>query len=506
MRKMFLVGVAFGTLACYHINAQHTWYNFSGHQYALTLTQNTWEFNEAEAVSAGGHLVTINSAAENNWLAEKFDGTYAIGYQGNGWGAIVQIGYSLDSVHNQWEWASGEPVTFTSYYYLWPSGGPHAYLHERSHPVGPYQWNANPAHTELGQTLLSYGVIEIVPEPGQLTLLLLAAATFLVLRPRKARRTFAIVPLLAVLIAGCTTAHQKDITGKPMQERQRKAFAAAKTAQIDVGRFPRPGTIFFSVPTPFEEELRRTLTAAGLTVLKDSADVTYHVMWERNDVRIDGKLSLEAKPALKLPPYMAAFQCKINAVVSDENGPSPLSETISFDVKPFRQLVSQVMVDIYGEATVAQFPANLAKASAEAASKALKTLENIVTEREKLAAKLRGYTVGVTTLQDFWGDDWGAKDFLKGITSFLGFRGPKGGKDGDYFLGYCDGLPTENYDSPSDPTVLKMMREQYDDFLNFPHTSVKINGVDITAFYKRVCMLRFKDGVLAEVVWEQPNK
>ena len=43
-----------------------------GHTYYL-LTQNTWTASEAEAVTLGGHLVTINDSAENDWVLNTFN-------------------------------------------------------------------------------------------------------------------------------------------------------------------------------------------------------------------------------------------------------------------------------------------------------------------------------------------------------------------------------------------------------------------------------------------------
>lgn len=77
-------------------------------EYFLTdLT--TWTEAEAQAEAAGGYLVAINNAAEQEWLVETFGGTDAF------W-----IGLSDANSEGEFEWASGEPVTYTN----WAEGEP----------------------------------------------------------------------------------------------------------------------------------------------------------------------------------------------------------------------------------------------------------------------------------------------------------------------------------------------------------------------------------------------
>ena len=177
MRFLPLLSVVALLLAAQRAFAVYTWHTNGWHAYSLTQSTGTWVDHETEAQSLGGHLVTINSEAENTWLANTFDHVYS-GDVVSAAGAIVQIGYYFNSTYDRWEWISGEPVTYSNHtYHAWPSGGTHAYLHEASHIDGPCTWNANEVHTDPGGYSLAYGVIEVeVPEPTTLSLLVFGVA------------------------------------------------------------------------------------------------------------------------------------------------------------------------------------------------------------------------------------------------------------------------------------------------------------------------------------------
>jgi len=80
----------------------------NGHFYRLTDSM-TWTDAEAAAVSLGGHLVTINDAAENAWVASVFL-----------WYDYCWIGFSDAAEEGTWQWASGQTPTYTN----WDSGQP----------------------------------------------------------------------------------------------------------------------------------------------------------------------------------------------------------------------------------------------------------------------------------------------------------------------------------------------------------------------------------------------
>ena len=67
----------------------------------------SWDEAEAQAVALGGHLVTVNDAAEDAFL--------------NSWaGEGYWIGLTDRNGEGNWEWVSGEPVTYTN----WLNGEP----------------------------------------------------------------------------------------------------------------------------------------------------------------------------------------------------------------------------------------------------------------------------------------------------------------------------------------------------------------------------------------------
>ena len=72
----------------------------------------TWEEAEANAVKLGGHLVTINDSAENEWILGTFRNDFP-----NGAGFI---GYTDSISEGNWTWSSGERTSFSN----WDTGNP----------------------------------------------------------------------------------------------------------------------------------------------------------------------------------------------------------------------------------------------------------------------------------------------------------------------------------------------------------------------------------------------
>ena len=90
-------------------NYQGTLATYNGKEYILTSRSKTWVEAEAEAISKGGHLVTVNDRAEENWLRNTFGKTQGF------W-----IGINDAGQEGKFEWANGEPVTYTN----WAPGEP----------------------------------------------------------------------------------------------------------------------------------------------------------------------------------------------------------------------------------------------------------------------------------------------------------------------------------------------------------------------------------------------
>ena len=160
----------------------------NGHDYFL-LTQDTWTNSEAEAVTLGGHLATINDAAENAYVFNTF-----ANFGGNN--RNLWIGLNDVAAEGTFVWTSGETPGYTN----WSPGQPDNTIYTTGPepdedyvlivgPQGfsgltPSQWNDGRSDPALFSSVTGpvNAVVEVVPEPAAG---LLATAGLLVLLRRR---------------------------------------------------------------------------------------------------------------------------------------------------------------------------------------------------------------------------------------------------------------------------------------------------------------------------------
>ena len=155
----------------------------TGHWYDVIENVNSWSVAEGAAVASGGHLVTINDAAEQSWLWQTFGEDYF-------WIGFFQDFDDPDysEPRGGWVWSSGEPVTFTNWY---PDEPNNAGLVEHwaimnwraDSSLGPGRWN----DVAVVRNDVEFGIVEFVPVPG--TAWLLASALLVIAVLRRQTRT-----------------------------------------------------------------------------------------------------------------------------------------------------------------------------------------------------------------------------------------------------------------------------------------------------------------------------
>lgn len=148
----------------------------NGHSYYF-LSDQTWNDAEAEAQSLGGHLVTINDAAENQWVLDQFSPANT---------GVFWIGLNDFAVEGDFQWASGEAVTFLNWGGIEPTNtginGEDFALIVATNKNGfiAGEWNDAPI------TSSAFGVAEVVAVPeSSSALLLLLGSGFIAWRSRK---------------------------------------------------------------------------------------------------------------------------------------------------------------------------------------------------------------------------------------------------------------------------------------------------------------------------------
>jgi hypothetical protein len=128
------------------------------HVYYL-VSSHTWTAAEAEAVGLGGHLVTINDAAEQQWVANTFLPLAGTRY--------LWIGLTDRDVEGTYQWVSGE----TSTYRNWQLGEPNNAVSGNYNQDYAHLYPANDAaagkwddrsETEAAAAT-AYGIAEVIP-------------------------------------------------------------------------------------------------------------------------------------------------------------------------------------------------------------------------------------------------------------------------------------------------------------------------------------------------------
>ena len=109
----------------------------NGHWYGAGYSVSSWTQGEALAISLGGHLATVRSQAEQDWLAASL-AQYSLA-----WG--LWLGLNDVAVEGDYEWSSGSTSTFTNWASSQPNNSENQdYVHLAGPSVpGNDQWTWN---------------------------------------------------------------------------------------------------------------------------------------------------------------------------------------------------------------------------------------------------------------------------------------------------------------------------------------------------------------------------
>jgi uncharacterized delta-60 repeat protein len=132
----------------------------NGNAYFL-LSQDTWPASEARAQALGGHLVTINDAAENQFVFDTF-GPIALAQHATG-PKSLWLGYTDVEFEGSFFWVNGENPGYTNWVPGQPQGSAPAedFAGIALNLLTPGRWHDILGNSEASD--VTYGVVEVTP-------------------------------------------------------------------------------------------------------------------------------------------------------------------------------------------------------------------------------------------------------------------------------------------------------------------------------------------------------
>jgi hypothetical protein len=123
------------------------------HSYYL-ISSNVWGAAEAEAVSLGGHLVTINDAAENAWVLSTFGDL-------NGIKSPLFLGFNDEASEGNYVWTSGDAVTYQNWNAGEPNNGGGFFPHENHAAMLGLSLSPSDVWNDVADEDVYLGVVEV---------------------------------------------------------------------------------------------------------------------------------------------------------------------------------------------------------------------------------------------------------------------------------------------------------------------------------------------------------
>jgi hypothetical protein len=125
-------------------------FSYGGHDYYV-LSKGSWTASEADAIALGGHLVTVNDAAENQFLIDNILDGVGLGHSFD----PMWIGLSDAASENTFVWSNGDPFVYNN----WKLNEPNNYNGDEDYVAinweyarngGSRGWNDTPVGGSFG--------------------------------------------------------------------------------------------------------------------------------------------------------------------------------------------------------------------------------------------------------------------------------------------------------------------------------------------------------------------